>query len=54
MGRRAECAADSLGFAFFDGTGAVSHNEIARASRDRDAAYGRTFLRLSPNFFLNY
>jgi hypothetical protein len=50
MGRRVECAADSLddfGFDFLIATGAVSHNEIAGASRDLDAVYGRPFLRYS-------
>src|SRR5580698_7234845 len=34
MGRRVECALVSLDLDFLIGTGAVSHNEIAGASRD--------------------
>jgi hypothetical protein len=58
MGRRVECAADSLegvGFDFFFiGTGAVSHNENAAASEDLDAPCGRLFPPSFPNVFPNY
>jgi hypothetical protein len=53
MGRRV-CAAVSLGFAFFNGTGAVSHNEIAGASRDLDAPCGRLYPQAFRTFFPNY
>jgi hypothetical protein len=43
MGRRVECALVSLDLDFLIGTGAVSHNEIAGASRDLDASWARFF-----------
>jgi hypothetical protein len=48
MGRRVECAVDSLdafGFDFFIGTGAVSHNETAGASGDLGVGWAERFPR---------